>query len=552
MIRPEDWRSADGITLEPNALRAVQEQSANVVVAAGPGAGKTELLAQRADFLLTTGGCLYPKRILAISFKVDAARNVRERVRNRCGEQLAARFDSFTFHAFAKRIVDNYRVLLTGMDALDPDYTLDAHDRIERKQITFDDLVPLAIEILRTSPHARNAIRQTYTHVFLDEFQDATRNQYELLKEAFLGSDVVLTAVGDVKQRIMRWAGALDGIMQTFAADFAAQPLTLYQNFRSAPVLRRMQNRMVQMMDPAAAVPTAALAGDEGRIEVLSFANAQGEAGVIADRIEAWRDEGVPPSEIAVLVRQQPHLVCERLIAELTARGIASRNEQVRQDLTAEPAAAVILNLIRVLADDRRSAAYEHLMRLITRTSLTEEMELRSTTAVTRFLTAKREQFRDGTDPRSSSKQWKTVVTEFLQLVTRPVLHALSPEYQRGKRLDQIIEQTIDAFQEELDKDGDPLAALMRLSEDDAVRILNIHKCKGLEFEKVVVFGVEEQLFWGNRVDDQRAEFFVAISRAKHELILTWAQSRPRPAAASGRWDVWRQAKQEFLDYAVE
>jgi len=552
MIRPEDWRSADGITLEPNALRAVQEQSANVVVAAGPGAGKTELLAQRADFLLTTGGCLYPKRILAISFKVDAARNVRERVRNRCGEQLAARFDSFTFHAFAKRIVDNYRVLLTGMDALDPDYTLDAHDRIERKQITFDDLVPLAIEILRTSPHARNAIRQTYTHVFLDEFQDATRNQYELLKEAFLGSDVVLTAVGDVKQRIMRWAGALDGIMQTFAADFAAQPLTLYQNFRSAPVLRRMQNRMVQMMDPAAAVPTAALAGDEGRIEVLSFADAQGEAGVIADRIEAWLDEGVPPSEIAVLVRQQPHLVCERLIAELTARGIASRNEQVRQDLTAEPAAAVILNLIRVLADDRRSAAYEHLMRLITRASLTEEMELRSTRAVTRFLTAKREQFRDGTDARSSSKEWKTVVTEFLQLVTMSVLHALSPEYQRGKRLDQIIEQTIDAFQEELDKDGDPLAALMRLSEDDAVRILTIHKCKGLEFEKVVVFGVEEQLFWGNRVDDKRAEFFVAISRAKHELILTWAQSRPRPAAVSGRWDVWRQAKQEFLDYAVE
>ncbi len=117
--------------------------------------------------------------------------------------------DSFTFHAFAKRIVDNYRVLLTGKDALDPDYTLDVHDRIERKQITFDDLVPLAIDILRTSPHARNAIRQTYTHVFLDEFQDATRNQYELLKEAFLGSDVVLTAVGDSKQRIMRWAGAL-------------------------------------------------------------------------------------------------------------------------------------------------------------------------------------------------------------------------------------------------------------------------------------------------------------------------------------------------------
>lgn len=552
MIPPEDWSPADGITLEPNALRAVRDQAANVVVAAGPGAGKTELLAQRADFLLTTGGCRYPRHILAISFKVDAARNIRERVRTRCGYQLAARFDSFTFHAFAKRIVDNYRVLLTGKDALDADYTLDAFDRVPRKQITFDDLVPLAIDILQESPHARNAIRQTYSHVFLDEFQDATRNQYALLKEAFLGGDVVLTAVGDVKQRIMRWAGALDGIMQTFAADFAAHPLTLYQNFRSAPVLRRMQNRMVQVMDPPAAVLVSELAGDGGSVEVISFATAQDEAEAIASRIEAWLAEGVPPSEIAVLVRQQPHLVCAQLIAELTARGIASRNEQARQDLTAEPAAAVILNLIRVLADDRRSAAYEHLMRLITRTSLTEEMALRSARAASRFLTAKREQLREGAAPRSSSGEWKTVINEFLELITRPVLHALSPEYRRGRRLDQIIDQTVEAFQQELGKDGDPLAALMRLSEDDAVRIINIHKCKGLEFEKVVVFGVEEELFWGDRIDDKRAEFFVAISRAKHELILTWAQNRPRPAEASGRWDVARRAQLEFLNYAVE
>ena len=86
MIPPNDWGPADGITLEPNALLAAREQGQNVVVSAGPGAGKTELLAQRADFLLTTGGCPYPRRILAISFKVDAARNIRERVRRRCGD----------------------------------------------------------------------------------------------------------------------------------------------------------------------------------------------------------------------------------------------------------------------------------------------------------------------------------------------------------------------------------------------------------------------------------------------------------------------------------
>ena len=67
------------------------------------------MLAQRADFLLRTGTCRYPKRILAISFKVDASKNLKERVQRRCGSDLASRFDSYTFHAFAKRIIDRFR-----------------------------------------------------------------------------------------------------------------------------------------------------------------------------------------------------------------------------------------------------------------------------------------------------------------------------------------------------------------------------------------------------------------------------------------------------------
>lgn len=549
MIRPEEWRPADGITLEPNAMQAVKQLASNVVVAAGPGAGKTELLAQRAEFLLTTGACRYPHRILAISFKVDAARNIRERVLQRCGKQLVVRFDSFTFHAFAKRIIDNYRLLLTDNNALDPDYTIGSC-RVPRKQITFNDMVPLALEILQKSPHARNAIRQTYTHVFLDEFQDVTDPQYSLLKEAFLGSDAVLTAVGDAKQRIMSWAGALDGIMQTFTADFAAQALTLYQNHRSDPVLRRMQNRMVQVMDPPAAVPLDELAGIEGSIEVLRFTTSLDEAVEIAGRIKGWLDAGVPPSEIAILVRQQPHLVGQLLIDELNGLGIASRNEWCHQDLTAEPAAALILNFIRVLADNRRSAAYENLMRLVIPSSLTEEKALRNSRAVNRFLEARRGQFREGRAARSDPAEWKRAISEFLEMITLPVLHALSPEYQRGQRLGELIEKSTAVFQQELDKDGDPLAAIARLFEEGAVRILTIHKSKGLEFEKVVVYGVEREFFWGGAIKEYRSEFFVAISRAKNELILTHVQRRPRPTEARSGWKEQRHPMQEFLDYA--
>ena len=59
---------------------------------AGPGAGKTEFLAQRACFLLETGRCRHPKRILAISFKRDAAINLAERVRSRAGGEALRLF----------------------------------------------------------------------------------------------------------------------------------------------------------------------------------------------------------------------------------------------------------------------------------------------------------------------------------------------------------------------------------------------------------------------------------------------------------------------------
>lgn len=549
MIRPEDWQPVGGLELEPNALRAVTMVERNVVVAAGPGAGKTELLAQRADFLFRIGASRYPRRILAISFKVDAAQNLRGRVRARSGGHYAERFDSFTFHAFAKRLIDNYRVILSGNDALDPDYTLDTHDRIPRKQITFDDLIPLACDILTSSRYARGALRQTYSHVFLDEFQDATSGQYELVKAAFQGTDAKLTAVGDVKQRIMAWAGALDGIMKTFADDFDAVPLPLYQNFRSAPRLRRMQNRMIRDIDPGAASPNEDLVGAEGTIQVLRFDNQVEEAEAVADLIEGWLAAEVPPREIAVLVRQQSKLVTESLGEALRDRGIAYRNEQDSQDLSAEPAAALIFNFVRVLATDRRPDAWTEIMRVASRASATEESALRFDSRLKRLLQDSRTTVRAAGFAKGDLGTWRPVISEFLDLVSRPVLTALSPAYRQGSRLDDVIEDALEALGTELAVDGNPIQALKRLSELDAARILTIHKCKGLEFHKVVVMGVEHELFWG---DAASSEFFVAISRAKNELVLTHVDFRARPSSPVKVWGEHRRAHIQFLDYAAE
>jgi len=114
-IRPEDWRPAGVDDLEPQAWRALKQEGCTCVVA-GPGAGKTEFLAQRAVYLLETAICPPPRRVLAISFKGDAAANLAARVRQRCPPELAGRFVSQTFDAFTKGLVDRF------LSAIPPDW----------------------------------------------------------------------------------------------------------------------------------------------------------------------------------------------------------------------------------------------------------------------------------------------------------------------------------------------------------------------------------------------------------------------------------------------
>lgn len=550
MIKPDDWHPADGLKLEPNALVAARESRRSLALTAGPGAGKTEMLAQRADFLLRTGGCRYPQRILAISFKVDASRNLKERVRRRCGLDLAARLDSHTFHGFAKRLIDRFRPVLTGQDALLPGYTIGTM-RVQGTQITFEDLVPLAVQILKDSDVARNAVRQTYSHVFLDEFQDCTKEQYQLVRSAFHGTDILLTAVGDTKQRIMGWAGALEGIFKTFAQDFDAGALNLYQNFRSQPRLRRMQNAMVKVMDPQAAVADDELLGEGGSIEVLQFDDSQMEAEALGQMLHQWiAEDGLPPSEIAVLVSRQPELYADRLMAELIGLGVPFRNEQQLQDLSVEPAARLIVDFLTVIVSDRSPDAFSRLMNVLLVTGSDEDATYEERARWNRFLDNCRGQMLLTKEAASSAVALRRIADEFLELLGQHRLATLSADYERGERLHEVIIQTHARIVELLKLDDDTTQALARFSEDKAVRIMTIHKSKGLEFDTVVLLGVETQTFWGN-ADEERSAFFVGISRAKRRIYLTVAEHRERPEGFRRRWDEGRSPQKEFLGYAI-
>lgn len=549
MIPVDRWSPSDGLSLEPNALAAAKEIDRNLALTAGPGAGKTEMLAQRADFLLRTGTCRYPKRILAISFKVDASQNLKARVRKRCGPELAARLDSHTFHAFAKRIIDRFRPVLKGQDALDPDYAI-GPQRVHKRSITFADMVPLAVTIVEKSLIARNAIRQTYSHVFLDEFQDCTGAQYRLVKACFLGARAKLTAVGDTKQRIMGWAGALEGIFQTYADDFDVLPLNLYQNFRSKPRLRRMQNAMVRVMDLPAALDDDHLAGDEGEIEILRFDNDDDEAMHLADAMRGWIDsEGIDPSEIAVLVSKQQSLYCQKLRASLEAREVPFREEDVAQDLASEPVACLIIDFLLITTGSRQPAPFRRLLDLVVfNHGFDEEREYQARSRWDRFVAEIGRRIAGGGTDLADKGDLARLVDELIGIVGRDAVVALSPDYSQGDRLQQLIEATVSRVWDLLRGADDAATALASFSGDRAVRIMSIHKSKGLEFDTVVVLGVEHETFWGE-AEAERSAYFVGISRAKRRLFLTACEYRERPTGAS-RWTSARTQHGEFLEYA--
>lgn len=543
------WRPADGLILEPNALRAAKEIKHSLALTAGPGAGKTEMLAQRADFLLRTNSCPYPRRILAISFKVDASANLKQRVRRRCGTDLSSRFDSYTFHAFAKRIIDRFRPVLTGRDALDVDYQIG--DRlVPRRQIEFGDLVRLATQILQTSNIARNAVRCTYSDVFLDEFQDCTDQQYALLKVAFQGTDTRLTAVGDTKQKIMGWAGALDGIFLTFANDFSAKPLNMYRNFRSRPRLLRMQNDIIRVMDPTSVMPKRQLIGQQGIIDIQRFNNDIAESEFLADAIEGWIEgESVPSADIAVLVSKQAELYAERLMEKLALRGIPYRNEQQIQDISTEPAARLIVDYLLCLYGKREPQAWTRLANLLNPYA-DDEDQASARQNLQRLIAEQRGRVGEDENANQSVPAWWQFVRAFLRAIGINALVALSHDYESRARLNEVIRDTKARIEELLKLETDLPKALKRFSGDQAVRILTIHKSKGLEFDSVVVLGVERQAFWGN-VDAERCAYFVGISRAKRRLLLTVCDWRETPRAATRRWDNRRTEHEEFIGYAL-
>jgi len=581
-INPDEWIPADNFKLEDNAYETVKSNK-NRIVVAGPGAGKTELLAQRACFLLQTNKCIFPKRILAISFKRDAAFNLAARVEKRVGKKLAKRFTSLTFDAFSKSLVDRFRQGLPVSYRPNSNYQIDTNpnspliielfkkhvpgfmnsnrdfvrshlrslyatsyplhssedaainvltDMIKSEDksiLTFPILSRLAQLLLNTNPKIVKYLQQTYSHIFLDEFQDTTSLQYDLLKSAFLNSENIITAVGDTKQRIMLWAGAMDGIFDSFKSDFSAVDLPLLMNFRSAPRLVMLQNHLTKelMGSDITCIARQDRDENEGVAEFWFFDDYQQESKIIASEIKKIVDEqNIDLREICLLYKQRPDLYANELQQELSSLDLYARVENDLQDLLVEPVIQFLINFLLATLSTKYSHERDSLLR--------EYEKFNKIYSIEGFIKLEREiikrlkKFKKEIPEEADWDKIENIIREEVEYVSFPIFSAYYPQYNERKFFDDCINRFFEIVKSYYEESDDLLYAVEKFAGKNCIPIMTIHKSKGLEFSIVFFIGFEDQNFWSykRQPEEDTCSFFVALSRAKNTVYFTFSRDR--------------------------
>ena len=188
--------------------------------------------------------------------------------------------------------------------------------RRDRHLVDFESVLELTAAILAGHPAAAAEMRDRYRYFVVDEFQDVNPLQ-KLLLDVWAGDRDDVCVVGDPRQTIYSFTGATSGYLTGFAAEYPhATVVKLVRNYRSTPEVVDCANRLAQGRTGWGRGGRAGLApqGDGGPplvaqrasgppAEFSEYDDEAAEAAAVAARARQWMDSGLPPRDMAVLVR---------------------------------------------------------------------------------------------------------------------------------------------------------------------------------------------------------------------------------------------------------
>jgi DNA helicase-2/ATP-dependent DNA helicase PcrA len=422
--------------------------------------------------------------------------------------------------------------------------------------VDFAELLLRSYELLSRNAAIREHYQERFRHILVDEFQDTNPLQYRWLK-LLAGKDNALFAVGDDDQSIYAFRGAHVGNMQELLRDFHVESvIKLEQNYRSHANILDAANALISRnRDRLGKNLWTSESGGEP-LRVYEAATDVDEAAFIVEEIQQLRSESIRLSEIALLYRSnaQSRVLEHALVsAGLSYRVYGGLRFFERQEIKH---ALAYLRLMENPDDDN---ALLRIINFPTRgigarsvEQLQETAKMNSTSlwnSASHFggklsaFVAMIETMRSGTRELPLPEIIDHVL-EYSGLVAHYRNETGAKKREAEERLENLNELVNAAALFVYENEDDSLTAFLAHAsleagehqagdQDDALHLMTVHASKGLEFHTVFITGLEQGLFPHQNsidteggLDEERRLMYVAITRARRRLYLSFAQSR--------------------------
>ena len=537
--------------LDPQQRAAAEALAGPVCVLAGAGTGKTPTIPHRIAYGVATG-VFPPKRVMALTFTTRSAAELRSRLAALGAPGIAAR----TFHSAALAQLNHFWPQLIGApapsvldrkaqlvsraaeglklrlgtaglkdaaseiefrktaaigydayaatgrslpDGLDVEQMVALQQRYEtlkdeQHAIDFEDVLLATAGMIQSEPQVADEVREQYRFFTVDEYQDVSPAQQQLL-DSWLGDHSDVCVVGDASQTIYSFAGARTEYLLRFGERPGATVVRLEQNYRSVSGVVRSANALMTGRRGALVLSAARTASDarEEAVQVREYATDADEATQVARAVAAAVAAGTPPADVAVLVR------------------INAQTAQLEQALTAAGVAVTTGRSTRYFEQPIVRKAVE-LLRAAAAAGL-EEPIVKSVSDALRQL-GHTHHAPDG--PGEQRTRWELL----------DALGTLAEQAAAGTTLRTFVAE----LAERASAQHEPPRA--------AVTLITLHAAKGLEWPTVFVIGCSEGLLpvsyarTAEELEEERRLLYVGVTRARDRLRLSWARSaEPRPGA---------------------
>lgn len=574
----------DELKLNPQQLKVVSKVQGAILVVSGPGTGKTTTIKHYIINLLKKG-YVSPEKILAVTFTNRAAEEMKERI-----STYVDKLPYFaTIHSFAasvlrkfpppnytsdfsiadealqfrliKRIAKNLtidehpRYLLEKMtlarntrdknilktDNLELLYKIYMQEMRKENYIDYDGLLTWCNYILNKSAKALKYYQDRYKYVIVDEFQDISPIQYDILYKIVAKKGNFL-AVGDFDQSIYKFRGADVNIMLNLEKDFPnLQTLYLEENYRSTPNIIKNANNLINnnKQRKKKDLWTKRKKGEDPFI--YSAKNEYEEGEKIAKIILSQIKKGKKFSDFAILYRvHYLSKTFEEIFTSLQIPyniiggvGFFSRLEIKN-----------IIAFLKLVKNPRDWEAFDRAIKMLY-LSLGSRINFNLQEALFNGLTpmeytqyAKEEFIRYFPNFILELSQKASLYDIYNRILeyTHYVDFLKKDKSSFGKKQLENVEEMASVllnFDKNNKNINDLLAFVENTQKDikdvDSVKLMTVHSAKGLEFDTVFLVGAEKSMFphFNNEnIEEERRLFYVALTRAKNNLYISYPLER--------------------------